>query len=416
MKTTDIFNSLKSKKLNETVQRTFGQSLDLESFDLEKLQDVRNRLRTHLHQVKTSSGFNETVENESFLKAQWMLDTVNAEIVEREAQQGTDTVQEAFSSDTEMELNRIAKSEDFDMLYDAVGGLHGGEIADVLNDMIDDISSETRLHPDDDAEKIHEILMDRLVDEYGEGDFDSNKEDVSYEDYDKDEYDEEGEMVKTQLRTIDDASQELTSILDDDDNLPEWVQLKITKAMDYLDTARDYMKSTDDTEKEPDMNMPMKESATDKASAVVTAKTMVDRVGRWIEELAGMENDTLLTLGDTIRDEMGQEQAKAFLSAVAPAIQQALENLKQTRETLASGVRSLTGEAQPAELIGTEPEAAPMDTATPATPDAMNAEPEVEPEDEFAAAEPAAGGPEEAGRAKRESIEYSNKLLKVLAG
>jgi hypothetical protein len=55
---------------------------------------------------------------------------------------------------------------------------------------------------------------------------------------------------------------------------------------------------------------------------------MVDRVGRWIEELSGMENDTLLTLGDSIRDEMGQEQAKAFISAVAPAIQQALRILK----------------------------------------------------------------------------------------
>jgi hypothetical protein len=58
--------------------------------------------------------------------------------------------------------------------------------------------------------------------------------------------------------------------------------------------------------------MRIRESATDKASAVVTAKTMVDRVGRWIEELAGMENDQLIQLGDTIRDEMGQEQAKAF--------------------------------------------------------------------------------------------------------
>ena len=57
------------------------------------------------------------------------------------------------------------------------------------------------------------------------------------------EYDREGDMAKDDLRTIDDAAEELYSILQADDNLPEWVQSKITKAVDYLDTARDYMKA-----------------------------------------------------------------------------------------------------------------------------------------------------------------------------
>ena len=53
-------------------------------------------------------------------------------------------------------------------------------------------------------------------------------------------------MAQDQLTTAADAASELRSILDSDENLPEWVQSKITKAMDYLDTARDYMKSKDD--------------------------------------------------------------------------------------------------------------------------------------------------------------------------
>lgn len=61
------------------------------------------------------------------------------------------------------------------------------------------------------------------------------------------EYDREGEMAKKDLTTAADAAEELRSILDADENLPEWVQAKITKAVDYLDTARDYMK----VEKEP---------------------------------------------------------------------------------------------------------------------------------------------------------------------
>ena len=57
------------------------------------------------------------------------------------------------------------------------------------------------------------------------------------------EYDREGDMAKDQLRTVNDAAKELYSIIQANENLPEWVQAKITKAMDYLDTARDYMKA-----------------------------------------------------------------------------------------------------------------------------------------------------------------------------
>ncbi len=57
------------------------------------------------------------------------------------------------------------------------------------------------------------------------------------------EYDREGDMAKDDLRTIDDAAKELYAILDADENLPEWVQAKITKAVDYIDTVRDYMKA-----------------------------------------------------------------------------------------------------------------------------------------------------------------------------
>lgn len=257
MKTNDLFAKADSKKINESIEKTFGQKLNLESFDLQQLEDARNKLRTQISQVRNSSTFNETLENEAYTKAQWMLDAINAEIAHREEFATEETQGEEMTKVTEGEIQQ--------------------------------------------------------------------------------------------------------------------------------------------------------------ASAIVTAKTMVDRVGRWIEELSGMENDTLLQLGDSIRDEMGQEQAKAFISTVAPAIQGALENLKTARETLATGVRTLTGEEQGAEMLGGEP--APPEggeDVAAAEPDEMNAEPA--PEDDFAAADAAAGGPEEAGREQRESINYQNRLLKVLAG
>jgi hypothetical protein len=91
---------------------------------------------------------------------------------------------------------------------------------------------------------------------------------MANEDYDRDEYDEEGEMAKSQARTIEDAAQELQSILADDENLPEWVQKKITLALDYIDTARDYMKANpgeEEVEVEVDDEEFMAEKAVSKA-------------------------------------------------------------------------------------------------------------------------------------------------------
>jgi hypothetical protein len=61
---------------------------------------------------------------------------------------------------------------------------------------------------------------------------------------DQGEYDREGDMAQQDLHTIVDAAKELHAILASDENLPEWVQAKITKALDYIDTARDYVKSS----------------------------------------------------------------------------------------------------------------------------------------------------------------------------
>ena len=386
MKTQDIFKTKTSQKLNETLEKTFGKKLKLETFSIEQLHDVRNKLRTQIHQFKQGSNFNETVENETYTKAQWMLDTVNAAIAERgefafEPQQ--EAVQEGSGS-LEEKVAEIIKKFDEDMME--IGG-----------------------YGDPDQDKIVELLK--------QGDWDGATEVVWYSYADQDG----GELrdMDNYIEDIEDQFKDLAQGGDEDEGGETDDGYALASAGHGSD--EDYESFQRESTQGENMRK-VTEGEIQQAQSIVTAKTMVDRVGRWIEELSGMENDTLLTLGDQIRDEMGQEQAKAFLSATAPAIQQALENLKITRETLATGVRTLTGEQQPAEIIGSDPAAAPADdVAGPAEPDAMNAEPDLDVEggdlgDEFGASEPAAGGAEETGRAKRESINYSNKLLKVLAG
>ena len=61
---------------------------------------------------------------------------------------------------------------------------------------------------------------------------------------DSGEYDDEAGMARQDLHTVVDAAKELHDILASDENLPEWVQAKITKALDYIDTSRDYVKSS----------------------------------------------------------------------------------------------------------------------------------------------------------------------------
>jgi len=60
---------------------------------------------------------------------------------------------------------------------------------------------------------------------------------------DRGEYDREGDMAKDDLATIIRAARKLNGMLDDDENMPEWVQSKINKAADYVDTAADYIES-----------------------------------------------------------------------------------------------------------------------------------------------------------------------------
>ena len=76
------------------------------------------------------------------------------------------------------------------------------------------------------------------------------------------EYDYEGAMAKTQLQTICRNAEALKDMLDDDENLPEWVQAKITKAEDYITTSLDYLKSTDELEEEFSLDEALSKNST----------------------------------------------------------------------------------------------------------------------------------------------------------
>jgi hypothetical protein len=59
--------------------------------------------------------------------------------------------------------------------------------------------------------------------------------------FDIGEYDQEGDMAKSDLRSIMANAQKLHDMIEDTDNLPEWCQNKITLAEDYISTVANYL-------------------------------------------------------------------------------------------------------------------------------------------------------------------------------
>lgn len=148
------------------------------------------------------------------------------------------------------------------------------------------------------------------------------------------------------------------------------------------------------------------EGEEDKAELVMAAKDMVDRVTGWMEDTAEMQTESMLELADAIRDEMGSEQSESFVNTVKPALEAMYATMETTRETLTQGVGMLTGEAEPVDAMGAEDPA--MEPTVDGEMD-MEAPAEEPMDDEFATDAAAAGGEEEAGREKRESVERSKK-------
>ncbi len=103
---------------------------------------------------------------------------------------------------------------------------------------------------------------------------------------DEGEYDEEGDMAKSDLQIMADAALELHGMLADEENLPEWVQAKITLATDYIDTARDYMKAKKAGKDFPE---PKEDEETDTENIVELKPLEEAATGSWGKEVITLQ-------------------------------------------------------------------------------------------------------------------------------
>ena len=141
------------------------------------------------------------------------------------------------------------------------------------------------------------------------------------------------------------------------------------------------------------------ESEMAKAEATLAAKDMVDSIQDMLEKIGKMQNEQLPALLDTIRDQIGEQQAESFKGTVTPLLQQLWQQLSTGREQADGAARALTGEATPDMNMG----GMDTDMGAPAPDSGMAPAPEAPaPEgDGFDGTDAAVGGPEELGREKR---------------
>lgn len=381
----EISKPVTARSLNENLAKKFGQKIDIDRFTLEQLQDARNKVRTKLSQVETNESFNE-VHNDAYQKSKMFLDVLNAAIAEREdiaEKAKPDYLDLDGDGDTKEPMKKAAKDAKKKKKVDekavskdqqqAAGAALAAKRGETPKSNLKGASKEMMKMSTKELEKFagtkHKGLPNKKTSE-SQGPSGFGLDD---------------ETLKSFRKEVNKAAKR-----EKDHDEIEWLKKRYGEAR---------------------MESVIREGAEDQAEIVMAAKGMVDKVTSWLEDTAEMQTESMLELADAIRDEMGSEQSETFIATIKPALEALYTTMEETRGTLTTGVGILTGESEPTEMMGDEePEMEPTVDAE------AGAEAEVGAEagDEFAAAEPAAGGEEEAGRAKRESIERSRRLAGIL--
>ena len=134
------------------------------------------------------------------------------------------------------------------------------------------------------------------------------------------------------------------------------------------------------------------------AEVLLAAKNMVDSVQDAIEKVGKMQNEQLPELLDSIRDQIGSEQAEAFKSAVGETLNTLMQNLQAAREGVDNGVRVLSGEQVDNPMAMPEPG---MGAPAGELPPPPGSDLDADETDGFGATDAAVGGAEELGRERR---------------
>lgn len=164
------------------------------------------------------------------------------------------------------------------------------------------------------------------------------------------------------------------------------------------------------------------ESELEKAEVVLAAKSITDAIQKMAENAASMEPEDVMPLNDAIREHFGAEAADTFAENVGTKLRELVKNLSDAKNVIANEISRLQGDAVDMPSSDLDVDEFPADDGEDATND-------LEMPEEPAAEEPA--GDDEgavdfgdemprfndedlghaAGRARKESVETSKKIL-----
>jgi len=150
-----------------------------------------------------------------------------------------------------------------------------------------------------------------------------------------------------------------------------------------------------------DEHRALTESEMGKSEAILAAKDMVDSIQDMIEDVSKMQNEQMPALIDTIRDQIGSEQADQFKSQVGSVLGNILQQLTGAREQADNAARGLAGEGSQDMSMGGMGGlgGAPMPGAAGGMGEPSDLD--MDDTDGFSATDAAAGGDEDLGREVR---------------
>ena len=156
------------------------------------------------------------------------------------------------------------------------------------------------------------------------------------------------------------------------------------------------------------------EGEEDKARIIMSTKDMIDSVTGWLEDVAAMKAEQLLELQDSIRENLGNDVAEQYMSQVKPSLESIYAALEETRRGLSGGLAVIAGGEMP-QMMGAGPELGAAPAPMPGEEMGGEVPGEELPPEGLPAPEATTPPAPEAGRAKRESVEYSRRLGIILA-
>ena len=397
MKIEQFRQELTTEQLNDRLSKVFGTSIDLDKFSTEQLTTAQSNVVGKIQSIEQTEAFDSLSHNEEYHKQKMFLDVINSALEDR-------AVEGKLQNTILVHADEIV-GDYFDMDKEALKMNKDAVIADM--------KKRQQSAQGDEADALHYAIQKVEHDFEDDG---TQKENP----YESNAFAQAVQKAKAAGMKKGDkfkvGDQEYT--LEDMETLVGEMKKKRMKKMESEKAKPDYI----DLDKDGNKTEPMKKAAKDKekkkvkegaeeeAQLVMAAKDMVDKVTGWMEDTASMQSETILELGDAIRDEEGSEKSESFINAVKPALESLYTSLEATREALTGGVAVLTGEGAPTDTMGAdaeEPAMEPTDDADIDMPDQS---------DDFAASEPATGGEEPADREKRESfIRLSRRLAETLS-